>query len=157
MNSIKAVDRVIYYSKLLIKYKNLLLKLRLTKASACTLKIFLPSHSSFDILIKEVERRITECNDGGLKMWMRALLQKSGHDFGFRKDYHLSGQELKDGYVLLTDKNTELVDPFEKATHILLLKDYNKLDKGTILPYDENCKSILIHLKGIVVDINEKL
>ena len=142
-NEIQSIDRVLFYSKQILKYKKFISELRQALITAITLPA-VEGRDLLQLMVNSAGRRIEECEDH-CKIFLRATL--NGKDFGHDKYNHFTGEELKQGYVLLREQNVQLEKPIDFITHVLFIKDVKKVKRGTLMEYSNAINVIEIRQK----------
>lgn len=132
----KAIDRVLYYSKSILKYKKFIAELRKALMTASSLPTVIPSIDHLQICIDQAGRRIEECENQA-KLFLSAILQ--GKDFGYDKFNHFTADELKRGYLLLKEVGSNGDE--SRSTHVLFISD-KIVERGTLLEYEVAIKLI---------------
>lgn len=132
----KAIDRVLYYSKAILKYKKFIAELRKAQVTGTSLSTVIPSIDHLHSCINQARRRIEECEQQA-KLFLTAIFQ--GKNFGYDKFNHFTAEELKRGYLLLKEVGSQGDADF--STHVLFITNKTVV-RGTLLEYAAAIKLI---------------
>lgn len=138
----KAIDRVLYYSKSILKYKKFIAELRKALMTSASLATVIPSIDHVQICIDQAGRRIEECEQQA-KLFLSAIFQ--GKDFGYDTFNHFTADELRRGYLLLKEVGSNGDE--NRSTHVLFIsekvwRDHSRIPRGTLLEYEVAIKLI---------------
>lgn len=138
----KAIDRVLYYSKNILKYKKFIAELNKAQGTSASLATVIPSVDHLQSCMDQARRRIEECEEQA-KLFLAAILQ--GKNFGFDKFNHFTAEELRRGYLLLKEVGSQ--GDADLSTHVLFIsekiwRDHSTISRGTLLEYEAAIKLI---------------